>query len=191
MVLLNPFYIEKNQTFTVLFLIILILQICERIVSTFFIFSKKKGEEISTYKIFHKRYFYILFASYLTCIFIAFIELVTLKRINVILVVAGYVLYSTGVMLRWLAMSELKEFWSLFVEVKKRQQIVDTGIYRYLKHPYYTAVLFELGGNAFVCNSILAGLFLIFVQIPLIAGRIYVESRVLNVYSRRLKIRPK
>ena len=80
----------------------------------------------------------------------------------------------------------MDKYWSVYIEVKEDQRIVRKGIFRYLKHPYYTGVVLELAGFSLLTNSVWGVLLTFMLQLPLVLIRVHYENRVLNVYGKRM-----
>lgn len=71
------------------------------------------------------------------------------------------------------------KFLSRTIEVKKEQKVIDTGLYRIVRHPMYTATLFLFMSMPLILGSIFS--FLIFLLYSLIiAKRINNEEKVLE-----------
>lgn len=59
------------------------------------------------------------------------------------LVVAGLVLYGLSHWLRAAAVRALGRYWSLHIEIRKQHPLVQTGPYRWVRHPAYAAFVIE------------------------------------------------
>ena len=69
---------------------------------------------------------------------------------------AGFVSLFGGILLLWAAHHHLGRNFSSFVAIKEHQTFVNTGPYRYVKHPIYTAYVANyLGGGLLSGNIIL------------------------------------
>jgi protein-S-isoprenylcysteine O-methyltransferase Ste14 len=91
----------------------------------------------------------------------------------------GLAILAVGVALRFYAVIVLGRFFTLVVMTRRDQHVVDTGPYRWIRHPSYTGFLLAL---AAVMLSYANWLALIGV-LPALAGflyRIRVEERVLS-----------
>lgn len=91
----------------------------------------------------------------------------------------GLGLLVLGVGFRWWAIRTLGRFYSHFVRKQEGHQIVQTGPYRYLRHPAYTGMLianlgFVLCFFNWIALAALLGFFL-----PAVARRILVEEQTL------------
>jgi protein-S-isoprenylcysteine O-methyltransferase Ste14 len=77
----------------------------------------------------------------------------------------GYVFIITGLIVSLISLKTIGNNWAGLAEyqIKKNQKLVVNGIYRYMRHPIYTAVLLEMTGYQLLVNSWLSP----FILIPL------------------------
>ena len=66
---------------------------------------------------------------------------------------AGLVMFAMSVMVRLTAIRALGRFWSLHLEIREEHQLVTDGIYRYVRHPAYAAIMLEVISIPLVGNS--------------------------------------
>lgn len=95
------------------------------------------------------------------------------------LVVAVLVVLTLGVALRFYAVLVLGRFFTVMVMVGSDQRVVDTGPYRFIRHPSYTGMLLAITGILLSWGNWAALLGLL----PILAGlafRIRVEERALT-----------
>lgn len=77
------------------------------------------------------------------------------RSINWAVTGIGLALFVVSVVVRLTAIRALGQFWSLHLEIRDEHPLVTTGIYRYMRHPAYSAIMLEiisipLVGNAYV-----------------------------------------
>lgn len=67
----------------------------------------------------------------------------------------GYVLILSGFIESIFALYSISDNWTGLVgyRIKKNQKLITTGIYNYIRHPIYSAVLLEMTGYQFLVNS--------------------------------------
>ena len=92
-------------------------------------------------------------------------------------VVVGLVLFGVSLVIRLAAIRTLGRYWSLNLEIRKDHQLVREGLYRYMRHPAYAAIMLEvvsipLVGNAWWTLALSVG-----VYIPLLLARWRREER--------------
>ena len=98
-------------------------------------------------------------------------------------------------MLRWYSIIHLGRFFTVDVAIAADHQLVDTGPYRFVRHPSYTGALFAFIGFGFVMRNWAS---LLLITVPIFAAflyRINVEERALlgalgeryRVYSQKTK----
>jgi len=91
----------------------------------------------------------------------------------------GVVLIALGLILRWYAIIHLGRFFTVNVAIAADHELVDTGPYRFVRHPSYTGSLLAFVGFAMVLRN-WASLLVIALPISFaFLNRIRVEERVL------------
>jgi protein-S-isoprenylcysteine O-methyltransferase Ste14 len=107
----------------------------------------------------------------------------------------GLALFLVGIILRWYAIIVLGKFFTVDVAIAKEHRVVDSGPYRWVRHPSYTGALLAFLGIGFCLGNWLSILCL---MIPIAAAflwRIRIEERALlealgqdyRAYMRRTK----
>lgn len=97
------------------------------------------------------------------------------------LVVPGMVIFALAKALKWWAIASLGDRWSFRVLVLPRVALVNTGPYRFLRHPNYLAVVGELVGAALMLGALWTGTLACIGFVALIRARIHVEERALGM----------
>lgn len=157
------------------YIIFLLVGTFERIISTF---SCKETKE--TKYIYYKWIFLALFCAYVFIVSLSVIEcLLTVKIINLTISITGLLIFVAGVLLRRKSITDLGKNWSLYIEIKKDHELITYGIYKFMKHPYSLAVLFELIGVCLIANAFYSFLLVFLTQIPLLLIRMILEEKVL------------
>jgi methyltransferase len=100
-------------------------------------------------------------------------------------VAAGIALFALAKSLKWWAIASLGEAWTFRVIVVPGSHLIDSGPYRYLRHPNYVAVIGELIAIALMTGARLAGPAATACFGALILKRIVVESRALTGHPKR------
>jgi protein-S-isoprenylcysteine O-methyltransferase Ste14 len=92
----------------------------------------------------------------------------------------GISLVSLGLIIRWIAIATLKKSFTVNVSVSEDQKLVQSGIYKHIRHPSYLGSLLSFLGLGLVFHNWLT---LIIIFIPILSSflyRIYVEEKVLR-----------
>ena len=108
---------------------------------------------------------------------------------------AGVALFVIGILLRWYSIIHLGRFFTVDVAIAADHQLVDTGPYRFVRHPSYTGALLAFIGFGLVMRNWAS---LLLISAPIFIGflyRINVEERALlgalgeryRAYSTRTK----
>src|SRR5205814_507751 len=90
--------------------------------------------------------------------------------------------------LRRRAIAALGRFWSLHVEIRENHEFVQTGPFRWMRHPAYLSMILELVSLCLVLNAPASMLIILFLFAPLLIVRIRIEEAALvqkfgNAYS--------
>jgi protein-S-isoprenylcysteine O-methyltransferase len=91
----------------------------------------------------------------------------------------GIAIFVVGAALRWYAIFYLGAYFTVDVRVAESQRVIDTGPYRFVRHPSYTGVLLEFLGFALCIGNAWSMLLLIPLVIVFLY-RIRVEERALQ-----------
>ena len=93
---------------------------------------------------------------------------------------AGAAVFAAAKALKWWAILELGPFWTFRVIVLPGVPLVNSGPYRYLRHPNYAGVLGELAGAALMTGATVTGPVATLLFSLLVARRVTVERRALD-----------
>ena len=91
----------------------------------------------------------------------------------------GCILFLAGLALRWYSIGYLGRYFTVDVSIAAEHKLVDSGPYRYIRHPTYTGALLAFVGLGFCFGNWLTTLFL---TLPIMAAflwRIRIEERAL------------
>src|SRR5712692_7247711 len=91
----------------------------------------------------------------------------------------GFILFLSGLALRWYSIGYLGRYFTVDVSISAEHKLIDSGPYRYVRHPSYTGALLAFLGLGFCFGNWLSILFL---GLPIIAAflwRIRIEERAL------------
>ena len=93
--------------------------------------------------------------------------------------VLGLVLFVAGIFLRWYSIIHLGRFFTIDVAIAADHQVVDSGPYRFVRHPSYAGALLAFAGFGLVMRNWAS---LLAITVPIFAAflyRIEVEERAL------------
>ncbi len=94
--------------------------------------------------------------------------------------ILGLAIYVLGALIRNSAIITLGRFWHVKCGLYSGQPLMKTGPYRWLKHPYYVAVMLELIGNALMLMSTVSIFMALCIQLPVLIFRASIEKRALS-----------
>ncbi len=92
----------------------------------------------------------------------------------------GVVALSIAVFLYWRAYSDLGMNWSPRIDILENQQLVDTGIYKHIRHPVYAAMFIWCFANPLLLPNWIAGFAMIFTFLPLYMIRVPREEAMMT-----------
>ena len=160
------------MSLTVIFIILFLIIIIQRVLETF-----AKREKI-TGAIRQEWTFTLLFIAYFIVVVGSIPEYLLLKReLNLIVTFIGVAVYIAGLLGRNWCIRTLGKYWSLHVEIRNKHQLIKNGPYKYIRHPAYLSMIFEVCGIPLIVNAYLVFLFSVVVYIPLLILRIYYEEK--------------
>ena len=98
--------------------------------------------------------------------------------------ILGLVVFTFGKALKWWAIATLGHAWTFRVVVVPGAPLIASGPYRFLRHPNYVGVLFELVGAASMTRAYVSGPLAVVLFGSLMLMRISVENRALSGSAR-------
>jgi protein-S-isoprenylcysteine O-methyltransferase Ste14 len=96
-----------------------------------------------------------------------------------LLLVAGLVLFFSGLLIRWISILQLKDAFTVDVVIHKDHELKTDGIYRLVRHPSYLGVMTILTGLAITMNSFISLGVVVLPVFLVILYRIHIEEGVL------------
>lgn len=96
-----------------------------------------------------------------------------LSMVALVLMIFGYIL-------RWVAIRQLSQFFTVNVQIQSGHKLIQTGLYAYMRHPSYTGALIMFFAISLCYYNWLA---IIFIMAPITAAflyRINVEESALS-----------
>lgn len=94
--------------------------------------------------------------------------------------VAGLLVMWTGLAVRIWAITVLGNSFRMTVEVDTSQRVVDSGPYRWVRHPSYTGIVLLMTGLGLVYGNVPALAILLVLPAGVLIHRIFVEEAVLS-----------
>ena len=93
--------------------------------------------------------------------------------------VGGIVCAIVSFKLRWAAIAALGKFWSLHVEMRENHEFVQSGPFRFLRHPTYFSMILELLAFGLICSAWYLLIIVPFAFIPVLIMRLRLEEPAL------------
>ncbi|MGA1977762.1 MAG: isoprenylcysteine carboxylmethyltransferase family protein [Bacteroidales bacterium] len=102
------------------------------------------------------------------------------STINYLVSSAGILIFISGVLIRWIAVSQLKESFTVDVSISKTHVLKTDGLYSNIRHPSYLGLILITFGLSVAMNSWKS---ILMVMVPVLIAlnyRIFVEERILT-----------
>ncbi len=94
----------------------------------------------------------------------------------------GLIFYVSGIFLRFYAMSTLKNYFTMVINVGDKQNIVTTGPYSRIRHPGYLALMMiYLAPTLIISNNFFMLLAMFFLSFLALSYRIFLEEKMLLI----------
>jgi protein-S-isoprenylcysteine O-methyltransferase Ste14 len=94
----------------------------------------------------------------------------------------GFFLFAFGLCIHITGIYTLNKHWSAVVVIKQDHQLVETGIYKTIRHPIYAGLLLEFLGFGLALSNWITILVLVLPNAASLAYRIHVEERALAAH---------
>jgi len=92
---------------------------------------------------------------------------------------SGWTLAIVSFVVRRKAIAALGQFWSLHVEIRENHKFVQTGPFRWVRHPTYLSMVLEMGCVAVIANAWYSLLVVPFCFCPILWVRLHLEEAAL------------
>ena len=99
------------------------------------------------------------------------------RTVSIPLVILGLVMYAASLALRLVAIRALGRYWSLNLEIRGDHRLIREGVYQYMRHPAYSAIMLEVISIPLVGNAWWTLVLSVGVYIPLLLARWWREER--------------
>lgn len=96
--------------------------------------------------------------------------------------VLGVILFACGIALRTVAFWQLGKFYDPAVTIHHDHRLVQTGLYRFMRHPLYVGSLLLFLGFSLAFSSGIGLVVFCILVIPIFLWRVHIEERELHTY---------
>lgn len=128
-------------------------------------------------KIDEKSSFLFLFLGGTLVTFGAMAEYLILDRTpSYLMVILGSATFLFALVYRNWAIKTLGRFWSVHVEIRDNHELIQSGPFKNVRHPVYTAAILEVIGAVLILQAYLSTILIFIVLLPAIFRRIQIEE---------------
>ena len=121
----------------------------------------------------------LLITGIMIYLFALFEFLYSGRLANLTLVAAGLVLVAVRIALKTWVVKTLGKYWSIQIEIRKDQELVVSGPFRFMRHPAYFCTIIESFAVILIMNSLYSVLLFWLVFFPLLLVKIHYEEKEL------------
>src|ERR1043166_235591 len=93
--------------------------------------------------------------------------------------IAGWICAVVSVVIRHRAIAALGQFWSLHIEIREQHQFVQSGPFRWMRHPTYFSMFLELLAAGLILNAWYSMLIIPLLFFPVLRWRMKCEEAAL------------
>ncbi|MFZ0452662.1 MAG: isoprenylcysteine carboxylmethyltransferase family protein [Ignavibacteriaceae bacterium] len=122
----------------------------------------------------------VIYTSVFGGVFIAYTRYGHIENYPYFLRIAGLVFILLGLAIRWISILTLHRFFTVDVSIQADHKIIQSGIYKYLRHPSYTGMLLSFFGLGISLNNWISFCVILFPILYILLKRIKIEEQVLN-----------
>lgn len=166
--------IENMTTTKWLFVVFVLIVVVERALETNFSRKALRGQKHMSWSL---PAFFVLHVGIIAGMTVEFFA--KGGTVNVAISVVGLAMFAGAMWLRLVAIRTLDKFWSLDVEIREGHKLVRHGVYAYMRHPVYSAIILEFVGMNLVANAYWTLLATVLLYFPLLGVRLVQEEKVL------------
>lgn len=91
----------------------------------------------------------------------------------------GILTFISGFLIRQIAIIQLGKFYTYKVSISEDHEVIDTGLYAYVRHPAYIGTFLELTGSALFYNHLILSWFISIPYFIVVLKRIRHEEKTL------------
>ena len=102
-----------------------------------------------------------------------------IETLSSVAAVAGLVLIALGIAIRWIAIGTLRRHFTVDVVIRQGHELVQSGLYRFVRHPSYTGSLLSFFGLGISSSNGLSFLVLFLPVCSVFLYRIHIEEKAL------------
>lgn len=163
-----------NHFFTIAFLAFMVIMAIHRVWETFFKYERVPG------KIVKKWLLPTLTVIHFIIGFGIVTEYLIMKRaINYYVTILGLLLYALALIGRYISVKTLGKYHSIHIEIRENHPLIQEGIYKYIRHPYYLSVILEIISISLIPNTYYMLIFSFLSYIPVMMVKLFYDEKAM------------
>ena len=124
--------------------------------------------------------FWLFLFAYLITVAITFLDHFYFKVLTFNHEIIFGLILVAGIIIRILCKIWLRRFFSIHIKIREDHEVVQKGLYKYVRHPMYTSILLMFIGLAGVFSSILGIISTLVLILPTVLIRVHREEYYLK-----------
>lgn len=170
------FYFSSKKISQIFFLIFMIAHCVERVWETFYTTKEHRSDE------FHGDWTlaWATIAYIVMCFAVTFEFYFTVRTLNVYTTAIGLLFYSFSIFMRWAGMKALGQQWAIHaigVQKISKVRLIKIGVYKYVRHPIYLGIIFEVISIPIISNAFYSLAFVALINVPIQIVRMKLEEK--------------
>lgn len=101
------------------------------------------------------------------------------REINFTVTALGLFMFIASFVIRNQCSKTLGEFRTIHIEIREKHSLIKQGLYRYVRHPWYSAIMLEVLSLPLIPNAYYTFLVALLIYIPLLLVRVRIEEKAL------------
>jgi protein-S-isoprenylcysteine O-methyltransferase Ste14 len=123
---------------------------------------------------------FMIYISITAGVYISFTHFGHIYNYHYFLFLAGLVLIILGLIVRWTAIITLRRYFTVNVAIQTDHKIIQSGLYKYIRHPSYSGMLLSFLGLGISLSNWVSLCIILFPIIFAVTKRIQIEEQALR-----------
>lgn len=117
---------------------------------------------------------------------VAYIKFISFNIEIPLLFIMAIILIILGIGLRFIAIKALKKYFTMEIDAYEQQTIVQSGLYKYIRHPSYLGIIFIFISFPLIAGSLMLSLVILLLTTSVVIYRINLEEALLTAKTKNI-----